>query len=625
MTAGEALGTDCATLPCPDDRAAYRQHGIRAAYAQMDGLGPDQSGGYESYWSTTLWQPDRKHYVERSVLLTDPRIVLIFLNLPDQPDQFLGSPSGYSMYQLYSNPSFVTRQVTPTGSALLTVPPSQLHINHAGVDAVLRAVLKTYQPVIVRSLDPTPFQIVAPEGTTGGCPLNNAYIVCFDNSDHTFAARFSDEAFSHYKGPNNTQRASIEHYVGYSYLDYPQNLGDADYDAKSATGQVYAAYDPTFVGYDPYYHVVKEAYPGGTQWTSRFSNGLLAAFTVENGQVYMFRELTVGGAWTGPTPIGGRGPYASDVTVVRRNDGLLQLFALKVPAQETKLQTVVTAVQQPGQMTFGKWTNLGNPLVPKKCKSVDGSDCPAMDVPTATVDASGIVFLFAKGADGLVYYKFAIADHWSGWSGMPNSLTYGDPRLDIQEGIAAARRPDGRVEVFAAERGGGMQHFVEKPLVQPVAFDSDYNFGAGTPITNAASAPTIAANGDGRLEIFYRETLTGRVITYYTTPSGAWAGPVLLYGDSGEGPVAAMTRSSGEIQLFERNVWHGISATSQTGPNTVFQLQWSVLGGYVDEYPAAATDGNGRTALLVKGGDGRLYVSREQSGINSFGGFTTVG
>ena len=128
MTAGEAGGTTCAQQPCADARAAYRQHGIRAAYAHMDGLGPDSPGGYESYWSTTLWQPDGVHYVERSVLVSDPRVVLIFMNLPDQPDTNLGTASGYSMYRLYSDPTFVTGQVTATGSALLGLPMSALQI-----------------------------------------------------------------------------------------------------------------------------------------------------------------------------------------------------------------------------------------------------------------------------------------------------------------------------------------------------------------------------------------------------------------------------------------------------------------------------------------------------------------
>jgi len=625
MTAGEADGTTCAGPPCPDDRAAYRQRGIRAAYAHMDGLGPDSNGAYDSYWSTALWRADGVHYVERSVLLSDPRVVLIFMNLPDQPDGNLGVASGYSMYRLYSDPTFVTGQVTATDSALLDLPLSSLRIDQAGIYAVLHAVLHYYQPVLVRALDPQPFQIAAPDGVPGGCPLSTGFIVCFDNSDHTFAGRFADVAFASYDGPRGTGRASIEHYVGYSYLDYPQNLGDADYDAKAATGETYAQYDPTFTGYDPYYHVMKERYPGGTQWLGRFSNGLLAAFIVQHGHVYMLHETTSGGGWSGPAAVGGVGPFAPDVTVIRRKDGLLELFALRLPLADSTPQTVVTSVQIPGEMTFSAWKSVGNPQVQGGRCLDDSSLCRWLGVPTAAVDGAGRVFAFVKGSDGRVHWTYLSGGQWSSWSVMPSSLTVGDARRDIQDGIAAAARPDGRIEVFAAERGGGMQHHVESALSGSVKFASTYAFPSSAPITDAASAPTIAKNADGRLEVFYREANTGRVMTYYTTPAHAWAGPVLLYGDSGVGPVAAMTRSSGEIQLFERNVWHGISATSQIAPNDVFQLQWAIPGGYLDEYPAAAADAKGKTVLIVKGGDGRLYLSRESAGTDSFGSYVVVG
>ena len=67
MTAGEAVGTAprCPGALCPGAIAADRQHGIRAAYAQMDGLSPDAGGGYESYWNRALWRPDGVHWVER--------------------------------------------------------------------------------------------------------------------------------------------------------------------------------------------------------------------------------------------------------------------------------------------------------------------------------------------------------------------------------------------------------------------------------------------------------------------------------------------------------------------------------------------------------------------------------
>jgi len=56
----------------------------------------------------------------------------------------------------------------------------------------------------------------------------------------------------------------------------------------------------------------------------------------------------------------------------------------------------------------------------------------------------------------------------------------------------------------------------------------------------------------------------------------------------------------------------------------VFYLQWAILGGFVAEYPSAASDFLGRAAVAVKGGDGRLYLRRESGAIGSFGPWTPI-
>ena len=171
-------------------------------------------------------------------------------------------------------------------------------------------------------------------------------------------------------------------------------------------------------------------------------------------------------------------------------------------------------------------------------------------------------------------------------------------------------RPDGRYRSVRGRTRRRNAASRREPVDGTAILASAYNFPSSAPITNAASAPTIT-DADGRLEIFYREASSGHVITYYTTTTGTWAGPVILYGDSGVGPVAAMT-SDRAARSSSSNATSGTESTAtwRFAPNDVFQLQWTILGGYLDEYPAAATDANGETALVVKGGDGRLYLSQ---------------
>jgi GlcNAc-PI de-N-acetylase len=611
MTAGESTGNAvdyCQTTPCPGRLARDRQLGIRAAYAQMDGLPPDVSGGYESYWSAALWRPDGVHWVERYTLIPDSRINLIFMNLHDEPD-----PPIYSLTSLLYNPTFVAPMVVPDGSALASIPSDQLTYNYAGVVAVLKAILVKYQPAIVRTLDPEPFQII----------VGGKYVVSFDNADHTAAAQFMNQVLTGYHGPNGTKRWSLTNYKGYSISDYRPNLGAADVASKTATALTYQPHDDNYKNndYTGWYQATYERYPGTTRWLAPFPNGLLAAFTVENLHVEMWHETTPGGAWTGPVTLDNPGPVTPAVTVVRLKDGRLQLFALRSPVDETVQQDVITSVQVTGSMSFGTWTSLGNP----NSSNCGLGNCRWMGSPTAAVDGAGRVFVFVKGSDGQIYSKYLSNGIWSPWVTMTTSLAYGNAQLDILDGIAAATRPDGRLEVFATSRSGYIQRHLEDAATP--TFNSVYSFpvgAGGSDIVFGASAPTLTRNADGRLELFYREQGKGRVITYYTTTSGGWAGPVLLYGDSGVGPVAAIDGSGGYIELFERNVWNGISATWQIAPNEVFQLQWTILGGYILEYPAAATDALGEDVLMVKGMDGKLYVSRAPSGQRTFSGFSPI-
>jgi hypothetical protein len=638
-TAGEATGVspNCPeSNPCWESLAADRQKAIRAAYAHMAGLQKDANGSYESYWSKSLWRPDGVHWVELFTLAPVPRVKLIFMDLRDNPDSREGLIN--SVGHMYEDPTFQTKMIVPDNSELATIPPEQLTYKRAGVLSVLGAILNAYQPTVVRTLDPQPFYIENLPWWIGGCPIEENYIVCIDNLDHTFTARFADRAMAAYHGPNKTNRSTLLHYKGYSLHNYPPNLGYADTVAKQETAETYRPYDSNYnlyaEGYVPYYQIFQERYGGSTQWLERFSNGLLAAFSVEGGRVRLWHEKTPGGTWTGPTSLGTTGPFSPSVTVIRRPDNLLQLFALRLPLNDEYQygnagtpQDVMTAVQVQGTMKFSTWTSLGNPQT-GACTNTPA--CRWMGPPTAAVDGAGRIFAFVKGSDGLVYSKYFSQGTWSNWAGMNSPLEYGDPRLDIIDGIAAAARPDGSIEVFATERSGGMQHFTED--LPSATFASDYDFPAQGPIDSAASSPTLTKNADGRLQLFYRQSYRGHevcasscVATYYATGNGEWTGPVALYGDSGAGPVGAITRGSGEIMLFERNFWHEISTTWQLAPNDVFQLQWTRLGGYLEEYPAGATDKLGHAVVVAKGTNGKLYLSRESGGLGSFGPFIAIG
>jgi LmbE family N-acetylglucosaminyl deacetylase len=606
LTAGQSVGTAGGVTPVlnREQFAAARQRGIRATYAQMTGVANN--------WSRSLVVPDGVHTVEVYTLVAAPRIRLYFMNLPDGgDDQF---PHTNAPSNMWGDASYVTNTIVPLCFAYEScgIQPVPLQFyDRAGVLSVLTAIVDALQPTVVRTLDPQPFE---------------SSQVSYDNLDHTAAARFADAVLSTYHGPNASRRYSLNHYKGYSFVNYPRGLGYADTLEKTNTALTYQPYDPNYnyyaANYEPWYHAMWERYPGSTTWLERSGDGRLVLATVEDRRVHVWHEQSPGGPWQGPAMLAGDVPLAPHVTLIRRPDGLLQLFALRLPlerenwspAPSLPKQEVVTAVQRPTSaadpIRFGPWSVVGSP----DSGTCGVFTCQFAGPQTAAIDGTGRTFVFAKNSAGRLRYTSSTGGTWTSWT-TPTAE-------DIVDGIAAHTRDDGRVEVFVTGRSGRLHRFVQQAGTTLFTYDNVFVLSFG----GAASAPTVTKNQDGRPEIFYREADTGRVLTVYETPGGSWAGPVVLYGDAGTGPIAALRRNaSGHIMLFERNVWAGISSTWQAAPNNVFHLQWQIRGGAFIEYPAAASDALGRAVVAVKGGDGQIHLQRETSStIGSFGPWTPI-
>jgi hypothetical protein len=650
VTAGEADGDGrCASSvdAARDEHAGERQRGVRAAYAQMANPALTAAQADGAAWTRELIVPDPEttwpHTVERYTLNTSPNIRLIFMNLREDGDSAAHGPEAATIRQMLDDRALVTNTIVPScgpaGSCLHSPScnpdvPWQ-NYTHDDLAISLADLINMYQPYVIRTLDPEPLELIG--NGTNVCPGEGRYDVCFDNLDHSAVARYVDHVVSLYHGPYGSARYTLVHYRGYQFINYLSNVGNESYLAKRAAGEAYrqarvpsvvrceqspCPIDPyyTDTAYEPYYQAMHERYPGSTEWLQRTSDGRLVAVGVEDRQVVMWYENTIDGTWTGPVALGGGAPIAPHLTLLTRPDGLLQIVGTRLPLgmenspPVAPLQEVITAVQTGPAPSFGAWQSLGAP-----------DDGAHTGVATAAIDGTGRLFAFARNSEGLPAYTYATDDStWAAWAPLATSVQ------DILDGLAAITRDDGAIEVFATARTGATQRYVQAGrsfvLSTPSLFQSN----------DAASPPTVAKNQDGRIEIFYREATDtdagsaqyGRVLTEWVARDGQWNGPAVLYGDAGVGPVAAIRRDgSGEIMLFERNTWNGLSTTGQSGPNTSFVLQWNLRGGVLEEYPAAATDGLGRVVVMVKGVDGKLYYQRESSAsaIGDFHGWVQAG
>ena len=584
LTAAEADGAVDGT----QDRAHFaadRQEGLREAYASMVGIA--------SQWSRSSMTLAGRA-VEYDWLVNAPWIKIVFFDFYDGGDP----QNSNSLLALALDTTATRYTFIPTGA----IVQQSIGWTHATLRQALVQLLTAYQPYHINTLDPDPQLICGPVD-----PGESCWGYLDDNPDHISAASFIDEALQFYAGPNGTRTYDVFHHRGYGQAHYLGDLSVNNYQRKQAVCDVYKVHDRNFQyfysNYYAYFGATYERYWGSTTWLQRMANGRLAAFTIQNRQVAMWVENSIGGTWTGPTRLPG-GPM-SHVDIVRYGDGRLRLFALQTPIGGG--QSIVTCMQTAPSGPFGPWTDLGNP---------DATTWPnSPGWPAAAIDGTGHAWVFVRNGAGGVSRSVEISGVFGAWTALP-----GDGSQDLVDGLAAMRAPDGVIDVFGGYRGGLLGHW----RVGAGGATYDGSFPSGP----VAGPPALTTNADGRPEVFYHGAGYANVFTNYVTSGTNWSSPVTdLGGHGGIGPIASMLQTtSGRIMLFERNDYNGVSACWQSAPNDVFG-GWVDLGGIISGLPAAATDGAGRAVVAAIGTDNRLYIRREMSGSvpGSFAGWQVVG
>ena len=144
----------------------------------------------------------------------------------------------------------------------------------------------------------------------------------------------------------------------------------------------------------------------------------------------------------------------------------------------------------------------------------------------------------------------------------------------------------------------------------------------------ALSGPAAGSWGNGRLDLFYRNSRDGRLAHqwYVPGPLATWTAAESLGGALTSQPAVA-SWAAGRYDVFARGtdnaVWHKwFSGGKWSG--------WQSLGGVASSSPAAAAWGPGRLDLFVRGTNNALYTrhyatSTGWSGWSSLGGILTSG
>ncbi|KJS63333.1 PIG-L family deacetylase [Streptomyces rubellomurinus] len=321
VTAGNITG-DCAGSSCDGPagdsvRTWNRQMGAINAYSRMTGVGDtDPSTDEVGHWTAEVcWVAGKQ--VERYVLKDRP-VHLIFLNLHDM-----------GLAGLLDGGTGTT--IVPKGS-LLSGPSTY---TAADVVEVLRQLMVTYQPTVLRAQDELP------DSRYAG-----------DHSDHVTAAKFAGQAASQYGG------ALIQvNYRDYNITDSPANLDPATAGVKGLFVSEYASHDHGGGWETAWYSRMYYRWSRGTSWAGLNQDGRPQVFVVRAGALYTYWRQA-DGTWGGPARMadpGGR--LAPGIAVGTNADGRMEIFARRL----TDHHIISLPQGTPNGWWWNSWADHGNP------------------------------------------------------------------------------------------------------------------------------------------------------------------------------------------------------------------------------------------------------------------------
>ncbi|WP_157984731.1 PIG-L family deacetylase [Lentzea terrae] len=495
--------------------AESRRRGACAAYAF--------AAGVANTWTRSAVTFAGKA-VEVNTLDAKPTVKMIQLALPD------GNNNNHlhALTNMWANPNHVAPTLIYPDSPVTQV----FNYNRADLVNVLKAIMVSTQPthVQVQDANPDPF-------------------LMGEHEDHIAVANFAAAAIDAYMAGGGTPPPTLVAHRCYNTADYAVNLSTPVMNFKRAVFDVYLPFDGFAGGQPGWTDRDYHRWDLGTTWVGVDGGGRMRAFAVRGGQVWNWRQSAAGGAWQAPVNIGG-GPVAATLTVEAQANGRLAVFARSLASHD-----IVTSKQTSSNGPFGAWTSLGNP---------NGPGGAHTGAPVVGVNEDGRLEVFARNSGGGVstVYQTAINGAYSNWVDFG-----GGP--DVKQAQAVITCHDGRM-LLAASGRNAIRTWLQN---SPNAVWPGSTVRASEPVT---SAPSLALNGDGRPEIFWRST-GGAVRTVYVIPGGEWSNPPTALGGNGVGPIAT-ARAQGLIFLAGRDENGKVSATWQFAPNAGFH-PWRFLNG----------------------------------------------
>ncbi|MFD7863729.1 hypothetical protein [Streptomyces sp. NPDC057682] len=327
------------------------------------------------------------------------------------------------------------------------------------------------------------------------------------------------------------------------------------------------------------------------RWMTRGKDGRLTVYTLTDGGLLRWTELTPGGdGWEGPVFVEIAG--LTDLTVVQGADSYVHFLGRRERGgADGPGVDFVHAIQYQTGRPVTEWRSLGNFYADKEKGRLVGR-------PAAVVTPQGVVFVFVRNAGGgLQMRREGKGGKWSGWKDLKGAGLSAD--------LVASTTSGGLVEVFATGERGVQQWRQSDPEGPPVIAPPVQFQALEGSVTALETAPE-------RLTYYWTDVNRSGVVGYRP---GAW--PVPVGGQPGDGAVVALRapldgydctvlaqRGAGGTLLI------GVCGTEAEQDG----VWWTDTAAPCVGDPALALDGRGRVVVAMCGRDGAVAVARQEPG-----------
>ncbi len=221
------------------------------------------------------------------------------------------------------------------------------------------------------------------------------------------------------------------------------------------------------------------------------------------------------------------------------------------------------------------------------------------------------------GVDGDMFN--GTLDELRAWAG-GGSTGGGGGAFQMSRRVAA--NSDGRLEIFARAPDKAVWHDWQTTA------NGSWN-GWGSLGGQTASNPVVSANADGRLEVF--TIVGGKLFHTFQLAGGGWYSGWIDSGDGNlVGEPAVLINSNGSLEVFARSSSGALEHVWQDAPNGSWG-GWASLGGILHSDPGVGRNADGRLEVFALGADDTLFhiwqtaPHASWSGWGGFGGLKLQG